>query len=102
MNEEQINAFEAQLEKLRREVHSTSLKLQELQHSARRAGSVHGYLKSLNKTQYLFKILEDLTKDYRKSAEEHRKLLQQDKDSEKNQTYNYSKIDLNKLPIRKK
>lgn len=101
MNEEQIKAFEEQLNILKREISISSLRANELHQSARRAGSHQGYTKVLNKTQYLLKVLEDIRKDYRRSADEHSLLLKQGLDSEKNQNYNYSKINLRNLPIRK-
>jgi len=102
MNEEQVRDFEKRLDNLKREIVLASSKLQELHHSSRRAGSAQGYTKSFNKLQYLIKILEDAKKDYHKASEEHLELLRQNKDSGKNQIYNYININLNKLPVRKK
>lgn len=99
--EEDIARFDQELNRVFREVANLESRLQDFHQSAKRAGSSRGYLKSLQKLQGCLRWLQDVKKDCRVSAEEHLKLLNDGKDSTDNQNYNYSKVSLNKLPVRK-
>lgn len=99
--EEDVAKFEQELNRAFREISNMESKLQEFHQSAKRAGSSRGYLKSLQKLQGCLRWVQEVKRDFKQASAEHIKLLNDGRDSEKNQNYNYSKVSLNKLPVRK-
>lgn len=101
MQDSQFSKFEDDMRRVQRDMRKLEESLLSLHHSAKRAGSPNGYRKTLAKIQSLTKFMEDASRDYSKASTEHKHLLSQGKDNEKDQTYNYSKVDLSRLPIKK-
>lgn len=101
MPESHFSKIEDDMRRIQRDIRKLEENLLTLHHSAKRAGSPNGHRKALVKVQNLSRFLEDASRDYSKSSSEHQHLLAQGKDNEKDQNYNYSKVDLNRLPVKK-
>lgn len=101
MQDSQFSKFEDDMRRVQRDMRKLEESLLSLHHSAKRAGSPNGHRKALAKIQSLAKFMEDASRDYSKSSTEHKRLLALGKDNEEDQTYNYSKLDLNRLPVKK-
>ena len=101
MDERDLKKTESLLSSLKREFNQIDTLVSSLHQSARRAGSSLGYSRVLQKSRVLLKVLDDLQKDFSLAKSEHVSLLEQGYDSPAVQNYNYSRIDLKNLPIKK-
>lgn len=100
-NDGDLEKIESELKKLLKDAASLENKLQSMHQSAKRAGSSRGYLRSLGKLQGIIRWADEARKDFVKSADEHKQLVKDGGDSVSNQRYNYTTVNLNKLPIKK-
>ena len=103
-----IKSVSKELANLHKTLLDIDNKVSGLHQEARRAGSASGYLKCLNKSRLLLKVVTELQKEFRISSEE---LIRLSSDEEKssnnsqaknNQNYNYSRIDLKNIPVRRR